>query len=1225
MALDLTLVDPKLKTAQDGILHNPIIEILSSQWTNDIPFDGQFLDGISNETDPSVIVHSSGRLCLIYILNGGGGTKYLHYVYTDTNRTEFTHVNFTDYNGMKDVSLCELTNGDIGIIYRYESGGNYYVRYKIISVTGTQLFDGAIFNQANTIYLSGPCVIKLANSTYLMVYGKQSSSNYYIYKRTSTDFKTGWTETQLSIGGLTATKRKGHPSLFQISTGAIFLWFDYLESTGPNGKELTNIYYSIGTSDGVTWANAVKVTNYIDYSAVGNHPISVQKEINTLHLVFNEIQGFLAMNSSTEGWCCGGDYYLSRIHFDSVNRMLYVYIKNRGVLKINVDTWLIDNCWNYTTIPGFHPAIADGKSDWKLKGDGPLMPRSSGNGYIINVLDGEVNSIRNYFLKTGTYEGYPVEQNVFPTVLGDVKYLQADYANQRLWVVTYKPSDVWGNPAHLYYGYIDLTILSAPYTYTQVADLTIDFGGFTTSYYTIDVATDLLLIGEDRYYTGWGNPKFVAIILSTGAIWKNYSYPTYSGFLYWGIKNVVYRDNKAYAAFTYHSGDGQGDRRGLLVMDLAHDTFTYYRPSYATVDEYYFNEIIINDAGKVIIACGMPGVTDGVAIFDPVDYSWVLYNDTNIPGLSQHEMTWIAFDELNQMIFTGPGNYFSGRSVFAFSLYGSLKQSQYLIGHYTTSWAFTLPADPLVQGINDYDASICFDPSDHGMYAFWTNKLLFEESIMWDKESANFKVSDYLVRGEELTIRRTIDGSPSELNFIVSKGHMFDPHNNASLLGIYLEKGRKLVLQIGEIVDSANYWQPQGMFTVSETSLSYEKGTYPVMNVKAEDRLAIWKQSDIIASEYYATFPETVIEYIVLAYTDFLIGNIDLPVFDNRIEIYHQWLDTSIFDMILQICHRFGYYPRIDVDGKLTARKISDSNSVDHIYSDTAKMINFTPDDTFSDFTNKVTITGEERDFIDVMFAEERITSKNGTVGWYSGSESHTIYFSDDKSRRCINARLGDVKISPIIALAIGQTTDISISEVDSNYKYIVVLIEGPSTIGAIVSALVSLVLSYFIPDWVVSAFGGSTIRYGTWLSSLFLFNALTILTNISNYSFTVYAQPLGKIKRSIQAVAEDLEFQNEVGMVVEKKFEDPICYTVEQCQQVANFELMITELQRSRIKFSKIMHLQDEEGDTIQIPHPYTGDSLTIFVTDINRRIKIPEKSNDDAPMIDEIEGWRL
>ncbi len=966
------------------------------------------------------------------------------------------------------------------------------------------------------------------------------------------------------------------------------------------------------------WSNAVKVTNYTDYSAVGDHPISVQKEINTLHLVFNEMQGFLTMNSGTEGWC-GDDHYLLGIHFDSANRMLYIRT-DIVVVKINVDTWLIDHCWNCSTIPGFHPVFCHIGYEWGDKGDGPLVPINFKDGSCISLVDGEVNSVRNYFLVTKTIDGYAVEQNVFPTLPGDhyIQYVQADYANQRLWLIT--QNGHWS--AGLYCGYIDLTTLSPPYTYTQVFYNPNINLSWTNRFFNIDIVNDLLLIGCNCGPPYWGTGSLIVVVLSTGAIWKNYNHSTYSGFPIYGIKYPVFRDNKVYASFPYW-GD---DRRGLLVMDLTNDTFTYYRPSYATVDDYYFNEILFNDAGKLIIACGMPGVTDGISIFDPIELTWIHYDDTNIPGLTNHEMLWVAFDELKQMIYTGPGNYFSGRSIIAFSLNGVLKQSQYLIGDYTTLWTFDFNSvDPLLIGHNDYDTSICFDPTDHGMYAFWINKLLFTESIKWDKESADFRISDYLVRGEEITIKRTIDGTPSELNFVVSKGYMFDPHNNASLLGIYLKKGRKLVLQIGEIIDSANYWQPQGMFTVSETSLSYEKGTYPVMNVKAEDRLAIWKQSDIIASEYYATFPETVIEYIVLAYTDFLIGNIDLPVFDNRIEIYHQWLDTSIFDMILQICHRFGYYPRIDVDGKLTARKISDSNSVDHIYSDTAKMINFTPDDTFSDFTNKVTITGEERDFIDVMFAEERITSKNGTVGWYSGSESHTIYFSDDKSRRCINARLGDVKISPIIALAIGQTTDISISEVDSNYKYIVVLIEGPSTIGAIVSALVSLVLSYFIPDWVVSAFGGSTIRYGTWLSSLFLFNALTILTNISNYSFTVYAQPLGKIKRSIQAVAEDLEFQNEVGMVVEKKFEDPICYTVEQCQQVANFELMITELQRSRIKFSKIMHLQDEEGDTIQIPHPYTGDSLTIFVTDINRRIKIPEKSNDDAPMIDEIEGWRL
>ena len=95
--------------------------------------------------------------------------------------------------------------------------------------------------------------------------------------------------------------------------------------------------------------------------------------------------------------------------------------------------------------------------------------------------------------------------------------------------------------------------------------------------------------------------------------------------------------------------------------------------------------------------------------------------------------------------------------------------------------------------------------------------------------------------------------------------------------------------------------------------------------------------------------------------------------------------------------------------------------------------------------------------------------------------------------------------------------------------------------------------------------------------------------------------------------------------MVVPKKYEDSMCYTVDQCQLVADFEGLITQLQRKRVKFSKITHLQDEDGDTIQFPHPYTNIAMKVFITDLTRRMKISDSPNGEGYWIDDIEGWVL
>jgi hypothetical protein len=114
-------------------------------------------------------------------------------------------------------------------------------------------------------------------------------------------------------------------------------------------------------------------------------------------------------------------------------------------------------------------------------------------------------------------------------------------------------------------------------------------------------------------------------------------------------------------------------------------------------------------------------------------------------------------------------------------------------------------------------------------------------------------------------------------------------------------------------------------------------------------------------------------------------------------------------------------------------------------------------------------------------------------------------------------------------------------------------------------------------------------------------------------------------VKQHVEGSAEDLDFQALIGRTVTKKVDDPLCSTAAQCLQVASHELMVVKRQRSRVKFTKITHLQDEEGDTIKVPHPYTAFATKIFITDLTRKFKMPSTPTGEGYFFDEIEGWRI
>ena len=188
--------------------------------------------------------------------------------------------------------------------------------------------------------------------------------------------------------------------------------------------------------------------------------------------------------------------------------------------------------------------------------------------------------------------------------------------------------------------------------------------------------------------------------------------------------------------------------------------------------------------------------------------------------------------------------------------------------------------------------------------------------------------------------------------------------------------------------------------------------------------------------------------------------------------------------------------------------------------------------------------------------------------------------------------------------------------------RYCVVIVDAPNLIGALAVAIGLVGTGLALGDWAPST-GGMTIPVGKVIEKAGLIMALMILGSTANYQIEVWAQPKGEVQRSVQGQWNDTEHQTEINAVVEQVIQDPLCYSVADCAAVAAFEGMVAQMQRKRVRITKVAHLQDEEGDTIRVVHPYGGHNIELFVTSISRRFQKATPGDNDGYFLDEIEGW--
>jgi hypothetical protein len=1252
----LTLTPAALLNAQDSQSRHPIVEIVSSQATSDIPFDGQLLtEETTNESKPNVITHSTNRLCQIYLF----GTTSFKYVYTDINRQEFNFVTITppSLHTPIEATLCELANGNIGIVYicSYSSPVSRQLRYLVISPEGvvvtadTQI--GTDYAVA-TYLIDMPFVIRLINGTFLLVYYHKtvSGATYQIKKRTCpADFITWSAESECVITGtdLVTTKPRYNPSLMQITVGAttgdIFLWFDYMD-TLTGGVEITNVYYSISTNNGVAWTKEVKLTTYATTTAVGKHPVSVQKVANEMMMSFSEVRPALFKVSHD------ATMPISDITFDPVGRKVYAVLVNGqvasglyGVMEIDIDTWTPTNWWDEATDPAFDPGLFYHGGlfiglNARHHGEYPYIPVGVVGDYyaMVDVLNVSADTITHYYFRTYSWAGYSIVQNVtgITLVFGEeVYHTWVDATTQRLYVLL---GGSLGYGEGIRVGYIEI----GTYEWHEIVPpVAFPSGsmGYDVSGWIVDTGGDRIFISTD-YSPG----ELHVYSLSSGGLIKIYKNSTHPTFPLRGLHNIALLSEKI-VGLVFDNYISDPILKGVAEIDLTTQITTMHQPDWGVYTDYWFRAITAISSEEVAILSWNYGLT----IFNITTHVWTLINNANVPGLTPNSLDYfagaIAYDPVQEIIFAGTRwGYASYTGIVAVSRYGAFKGSYYKDGVYSAGWTFGIAGVPgvsaqLVAEWTDYDLVMAVNPSfdDLSIYAFWTKILSGGLSIKWDLEGSSLEISDYIVNGTEVQVHRSIDGGPASLSFICSHGQIFDPQNIRSLYSIYLKKGRKLNLRFGDKVGVTEYWQQQGVFLVTSTKLSYERGQYPVINIMAEDERIFWEQGTVTATAYYETDPKTMLEDLLVDIGGFtlnvdpLLNEIIMPSFDGACTLWFQWIDTPFADIVMQICEHFGYFPRIDVDGKVTARKISGNNAVNHTYSDSTKLINFTPDDDFSDFTNQIIVTGQSHYWLEVLFAEEAVGSLQGAAGWWHKRKNVVVWYSPDHMRTCRNARMEvieSVRDGPYFCKKGHEWLFPYVSD-----YYCAVRIDGPDLVGLFITALVIYLALLIVcaalnlVSWIPIV-GGAIKMVCAIAAAYAMFNLMSIVGTQGAYSYNFYAQPVGHVRESFQAMANDEVFQSLIGKVIFKTINDPLCFSVGECQLVADFNRDVMKWQRNRMKFTKIADLRDEEGDMIQVPHPYTLQSMKTFITEITRRFqKSASPGSDDGYFLDDIEGWRI
>ena len=1246
-----------LKTAQDGIGHRPVVNLLTSPMEAAIPFRGNYFNtGSDTETNFDSIITSEGRLITLY----QRGDEDLYYYYTDEDRTEWQiPVRITGLDA-EHASLCEMTDGNIGIVYKL----NEELKYVIVTPTGSTVSSGTISTGHG--WLGGVSVITLANDTYLLVYAEGdaappgSSDNYYLQKRTSSDFTSWSAPSAITLTGLDVTYYKNNPDLLQLTGGRIYLHFDYLDEM-VNDVEIRNIYRTISDDNGPTWSAPVAITEFDTAGSQGINPSAAEKDDGNITLTYaqvNNVMRYKNMDGSDDV-----DWVGNAFVYDAAEQLIIglnhdAWFTTPSVMAIDTATHTFLKYWDLSTSPAMKAGFQDQLFNRNQASKYPFYVfyayevdgESGWCDDAVQVLNYEQDSVTKYQTRAdfnighiGAY-GYDWFTNLTPFVR------LVSESDRRLYLAYSRDGAGISGPEAFLLGYLDLDEVADPitgkYTWNEVAYIECEndavpgfrFGSISNIWWEDSLQKFIITTH------GYGDVAAggVALLNESGTITHAWNYLTKPGLPTGGPIRAVYvcNDTETLGSiwFTFDNDAEHPDRRGLCRFSLDIETSTYHLPNWftCTSGSCGFSSLEVISDDRILMVCSQDGCDKGgIVIFDTTDFSWTVYNNTTLPGMWTggvyapvcnawtNDEVVVQYDPSTETIYAAyPGNHLGTQirqGIIFFSELGAYSILKYLtVTSPDSSPSYGSP-ETLSYYSFEYNPAIAIDADGYAWFIWDHMDSVYENSLQWANTMSDKQVEDYLINNSVLQIEWEVD-KPNKLTFELSHGYLFDPLNYSSIWSVYFKMGRVITLQLGETVSDVDYLQAQGEFVVKESSLVYGKD-YPKIKIVAEDLRSLWEDTHIITSEYFSdSTPKSVTENLLLDHGGLTGSDYDIPTYINTHNLFHQFVDMDLDEAIQLIMDHFGYFGFVNVDGKFEPRRVRFSGTPDHTYTG-IEIIEFTPDNSYATWTNRVIVTGMSNIYSEILYELESIKSISGTVGHWGGDKDLTVYYSDDKQRTCRDPRLEIImSVSEFQVWGIKGGGSEEISSIDSDEQYIVITIEIPDLTGlliAAIAAIVALGAACISCDGVITGWCGACIFAITVLLNL----VLLILGAVASYSYTIWARPIGHERATFQSQpADDIEFQRQLnGKIISEIIDDPFCYTIPSCQTVADFELNVAMSQRRRLKFKKVGHLMDEIGDILRVNHPYSAENIDSVVTKLKRSVKIGGEITDD------IEGWRL
>ena len=1203
--MSITL-DATLKTAQDGINHRPIVEIVSEPMAPVIPIRGNYLNtSTTDENDPNIIYTSAGRLGLVYEKSGD-----IHYLYTPTDLSEFIEVTIAT-GTYKDPCLCELANGNIGIVY-FSTIGDDDMYCIVVTPTGTEVVAGAqIYNNPGTLWMANASVIKLADDSYLLVYAEGTDSppdqgnTYCLKKFTSTDFSSWTGPTTI----LTGNDYYNNPHLFQLSGGRIYLHYDQL-TFYQNAVEINNIFSCYSDNNGTSWSAPIQLTSITDLGTTALHPSVIENDSGSLILVYNLNQNVKIINSSLSGYP-GTSMTVKHIDFNVEDQE--IYITGEDLIDVNVTTLDFIKYYSGSTSPALSDVSHawDGSGIYGLTGHNPVYVINHETETVTTLVDGV-----NY-------------QSGGNTTYTQCAFLREDGGDVQIWMIRQ-----WGgrllNRNNLEIGYVNIESPPDPmtgmYPYTSIYSGTGTGNVALATAEYVEASDWIMTYGASSAYL-WAGGLYIYNLDGTQVkIYKE------GEFKY--IRSAIIYGNYLYFSFVYKSD--RPDTRGLGQIDLDTDNVTYFTPNWATLDDYELDNIIhMEGTTKIAMTCNQ-----GIATFDTSDYSWYVYDEDTLPGLAQpcgsaycvgglcargsfvdlkYDPTTEVFYAAHQRVKFFEFDECSYIAIFSTSGYFSVLNYFQIDDPDTTA----VPGEESQLSYESFENQPVVAYTGTEMWFLWSHEEDGECSIQWANTIANKDLSDFLDINTPVAILWDID-RPTKLTFALSHGHLFDTQNLLSAYSPYLKRGRLLTVRMGENISSVEYWQNQGQFIVTEQTVKYTNDKYPTISIVAEDMRCLWEDNHVIATEYFnGENPDTILTAILNDHAYLEYDDMNIPAFSGSHSIYHQYIDMKLDDIVKSLLDHFMYFPFVNVDGEFEPRHLDISKSTDHTYSDNVQMQEYSPDGKYSTFINRIVVTGLSNVYYEVLYEEETVASLSGTTGWWGKKEDEMVWYSDNHTRTCRYPRMEVIQSVSDFELffRIGGGNE-RLSSVDADEQYCVVTIDAPDLIPTLIGAIAAAVATYTACQG--SCDGGphkpGWCSYCNFAVVVELNIIILILSAIASYSYVIWARPIGHEKRSHEAEANDYDFQAELnGKAITEVIDDPYCYTIGLCQTVADNEMAVVMAQRNRHKFSKTAHLQDEIGDIVSTIHPYSTISMKTMIVNLKREMTIGKS------FIDNIEGWRL